>query len=138
MHKLNYFFQQNNVFSEYLATSLLLHMHVGWFGKIQDTSFSSYVVPSQIYWTSMKLELFLPLEFASHFLLDLFTVILVRHGSMILSWNKFGTTMYLVIIGWRGPDSKCWRTREADWKADKGERSFVFVILQIWSLDVTS
>jgi len=47
-------------------------------------------------------------------------------------------TVYLVIIGWWGPGSKCWRTREADWKTDKGERSYVFVTLQTWSLDVMS
>lgn len=85
-----------------------------------------------------NLNFFFSLVFSSHFLLHLFPVTMIRHSSMILSWNKFVVTVYLVIIGWWGPDSKCWRTREADRKTDKGERSLVFFLLQMWSLDVRS
>lgn len=81
---------------------------------------------------------FFSLVFSSHFLLHLFSVIMIRHSSMILSCNKYGVTVYLVILGWWGSGSKCWRIREADWKTDKGERSLLFFLLQMWSLGVMS
>lgn len=99
----------------------------------------SYLVASEMHCTSTQFELiFFSLVFSSHFLLHLFPIIIIRHSSMILSWNKFGMTVYLVIIGWWGPDSKCWRTREADRKTDKGERSLFFFLLQMLSLGIIS
>lgn len=83
-----------------------------------------------------NLNFLFSLVFSSHFLLHLFPVIMIRHSSMILSWNKFGVTVDLVITGWWGPDSKCWRTREADRKTDKGERPLVFFLLQMLLLEL--